>query len=157
MLRVAPRRSAMMQTIGHVAKATGIGARTIRFYEAVGVLPEPSPSPSGYRQYTPEAVRQLLFVRRARVLGLSLPHLKALLAALDDGRGPARPRVREVVRAHLVAVQSQIRDLRALEEQLVKVLNRMKRPPRARGTGPCRCLDLDAMPARQGRRDALRR
>jgi DNA-binding transcriptional MerR regulator len=133
-------------TIGQVAKTTGIAARTIRFYEAAGVLPAPGRSPSGYRQYTPEEVRQLLFVRRARVLGLSLHHLKTLLAALDDGRGPVRPRVREVVRAHLTAVQGQIRDLRALERQLVKVIHRMATPSRARLAGPCRCLDLDASP-----------
>src|SRR5215510_7667418 len=112
----------MGQTIGQVAKATGIAARTIRFYEAAGVLPAPGRSSAGYRQYTPEAVRQLLFVRRARVLGLSLPHLKALLAALGNGREAVRPRVREVVRAHLETVQEQIRDLRALEEQLVTLL-----------------------------------
>jgi len=146
----------MAQTIGQVARATGIAARTIRFYEAAGVLPEPGRSPSGYRQYTPDVVRQLLFVRRARVLGLSVPHLRALQTALDDGRGQARPRVREVVRAHLAAVQGQIRDLRALEGQLVKVLRRMKGPARARANGACRCLDLDAPPMRR-RRDARRR
>src|SRR5262245_9934611 len=100
MLHVAPRRPGMAQTIGQVAKATGIATRTIRFYEAAGVLPEPGRTPSGYRKYTPEEVSRLLFVRRARVLGLSLPHLKALVRALHDGREPARPRLREVVRAH---------------------------------------------------------
>jgi DNA-binding transcriptional MerR regulator len=144
----------MTQTIGQVAKATGIAARTIRFYEAAGVLPEPGRSPSGYRQYTSEAVRRLLFVRRARVLGLSLPQLKALRAALDGCRGPVRPRVRAVVRAHLVAVQGQIRDLRAIEGQLVQALSRMKRSSRARPGGPCRCLDLEATPMRRERRDA---
>ncbi len=147
----------MAQTIGQVAKATGTAARTIRFYEAAGVLPEPSRSPSGYRQYTAEAVRRLLFVRRARILGLSLPQLKTLLTALDDGHGPVRSRVREVVRAHLSSVQGQIRDLRALEGQLVQVLRRMRRPLRARAAGPCRCLDLEATPMRRGRRDALHR
>jgi MerR family copper efflux transcriptional regulator len=147
----------MALTIGQVAKTTGIAARTIRFYEAAGVLPAPGRNPSGYRQYTPEAVRQLLFVRRARVLGLSLRQLESLLAAIADGRGPVRPRVREMVRSHLAAVQGQIRDLRALEGQLVKVVQRMATPSRGRAAGPCRCLDLDAPPARRGRRDARRR
>jgi len=84
-------------------------------------------------------------------------NLKTLLAALEDGRGPARPRVREVVRAHLAAVQGQIRELRALEGQLVKVVHRMATPSPARAAGPCRCLDLDATPARRGRRDDRRR
>ena len=145
----------MVLTIGQVAKSTGIGAKTIRFYEAAGVLPAPARTVSGYRQYTAEGVQQLLFVRRARALGLSLHHLKALLAALDGGvRGPVRPRVREVVRAHLSAVQVQIRDLRALELPLEQVLHRMQAPSRTRPAGRCRCLELDDALARPGRRDA---
>jgi MerR family copper efflux transcriptional regulator len=147
----------MALTIGQVAKSTGIAARTIRFYEAAGVLPAPGRSPSGYRQYKPDGVQQLLFVRRARGLGLSLPHLKALLAALNGDRGPVRPRVREVVRAHLAAVRGQIRDLSALERQLVKVLHRMRTASRARPAGPCRCLELDPAPTPRGRRGARRR
>ena len=144
-----------MLTIGQVAKSTGIGAKTIRFYEAAGVLPAPTRTVSGYRQYTAEGVQQLLFVRRARALGLSLHHLKTLLAALDGGvRGPVRPRVREVVRAHLSAVQGQILDLRALERQLEQVLRRMQAPSRTRPTGRCRCLELDDALARPGRHDA---
>jgi DNA-binding transcriptional MerR regulator len=145
----------MVLTIGQVAKSTGIGAKTIRFYEAAGVLPAPTRTGSGYRQYTAEGVQQLLFVRRARALGLSLHHLKTLLAALDGGvRGPVRPRVREVVRAHLSAVRGQIRDLRALERQLEQVLRRMQAPSRTRTAGRCRCLELDDALARPGRRDA---
>jgi DNA-binding transcriptional MerR regulator len=147
----------MTQRIGQVAKATGIGPRTIRFYEAAGVLPAPGRSPSGYRQYTPEEVGRLLFVRRARVLGLSLPRLKDLLAALDDGRTAVRPRVREVVRAHLATVQGQIRDLLALEGQLRTVLRRIARRSHVRTGGPCRCLDLDAPPTPRERRDTRRR
>ncbi len=144
----------MALTIGQVAESTGITAKTIRFYETVGVLPAPRRTPAGYRQYTAEGVQQLLFVRRARALGLSLHHLKALLAALDGGvREPVRPRVREVVRAHLSAVQGQIRDLRALERQLEQVLRRMQAPSRTRPAGRCRCLELDDTPARPARRD----
>ena len=145
----------MALTIGHVAKSTGIGAKTIRFYEAAGVLPAATRTASGYRQYTAEGVQQLLFVRRARALGLSLHHLKTLLAALDGGvRGPVRPRVREVVRAHLSAIQGQIQDLRVLERQLEQVLRRMQAPSRTRTAGRCRCLELDDALARPGRRDA---
>ena len=145
----------MALTIGQVAKSTGIGAKTIRFYEAAGVLPAPTRTASGYRQYTAEGVQQLLFVRRARALGLSLHHLKTLLAALDGGvRGPVRPRVREVVRAHLSTVQGQIQDLRVLERQLEQVLRRMQAPSRTRTAGRCRCLELDDALAWPGRRDA---
>ena len=143
----------MVLKIGDVAKSTGLAARTIRFYESAGVIRAPRRTAAGYRQYTSDGVRQLLFVRRARALGLSLPRLKALMAALDGGR--ARPRMQAAVRAHLDAVQGRIRELRALEKQLVTVLRRMKTSSRACG-GPCRCLDVDATPERAVRRDTRR-
>ena len=148
----------MALTIGQVAKSTGIGAKTIRFYEAAGVLPPAARTASGYRQYTVAGAQQLVFVRRARALGLPLHHLKTLVAALDGGvRGSVRPRVREVVRAHLSAVQGQIQDLRALERQLEQVLSRMQAPSRTRSAGRCRCLELDDERTRPWRRDARNR
>ena len=145
----------MALTIGQVAKSTGVAARTIRFYEAAGVLAAPRRTGAGYRQYSEDGVQQLLFVRRARALGLSLRDLKPLLAALNGGvPGPARPRVRELVRAHLSAVQAQIRELGQLESQLAHVLRRMQRRSGPRTGGRCRCLDLDEPSAVTRRRGA---
>ena len=145
----------MALTIGQVAKSTGVAARTIRFYEAAGVLAAPRRTGAGYRQYSEDGVQQLLFIRRARALGLSLRDLKTLMAALDGGvRGLMRPRVRELVRAHRSAVQVQIRELRQLERQLERVLRRMPARSGARPRGRCRCLDVDGPPALAGHRDA---
>ena len=55
-------------TIGKFAQATGVPAKTIRYYEQVGVLPAPTRTAAGYRQYTPQAAHRLLFIRRARDL-----------------------------------------------------------------------------------------
>lgn len=129
-------------TIGQVVEATGVPARTIRYYEQVGVLPPPSRTPVGYRHYSEAAVHRLVFVRRARALGLSIRSLKALVAALDGGPRPAvRPRVRGLVREHLASVQQQIKDLHRLEAQLQAVLRRTRKPPRARHANECRCLE----------------
>ena len=148
----------MALTIGQVAKSTGVAAKTIRFYEAAGVLAAPCRTGAGYRQYSEDGVQQLLFIRRARALGLSLRDLKTLMAALDGGvPGPVRPRVRELVRAHRSAVQVQIRELRQLERQLELVLRRIPARSGARPRGRCRCLDVDAPPALAGRRDARQR
>jgi MerR family copper efflux transcriptional regulator len=141
----------MALNIGQVAKVTGVAAKTIRYYEEVGVLPSPYRTAAGYRQYTEDGVQQLLFIRRARALGLSLHHLRALTTALDGGRrGPVRPRVREVVRAHLSTVQGQISDLRLLERQLQQVLRRMRAPSRKRLGGRCRCLELSGAGTHSG-------
>ena len=148
----------MALSIGQVAKSTGVAARTIRFYEAAGVLTAARRTAAGYRQYSEEGVQQLLFIRRARALGLSLRDLKPLLAALDGGvPGPVRPRVRELVRAHLSAVQAQIAELGQLERQLAHVLRRMQRRSGPRTGGRCRCLDLDEPSALAGRRGARAR
>ena len=59
-------------TVGQLAHTTGVPAKTIRYYEQVGVLPVPRRNPAGYRQYSRHDVHRLLFIRRARALGLSL-------------------------------------------------------------------------------------
>ena len=145
-------------TIGQAAKSSGMAAKTIRFYEEVGVLPAPTRTAAGYRQYTEEGIQQLLFVGRACGLGLSVRQLKELTATLDGGlRGPVRARVREVVRAHLSAVQGRITELRSLERQLEQVLRRIKTPARPRALGRCRCLDVEEAPGRSVRRGARHR
>jgi DNA-binding transcriptional MerR regulator len=118
------------------------------------VLPAPGRTSSGYRQYTAEGVQQLLFVRRARVLGLPLHHLKTLIAALNGGgRPPMRQRVREVIRAHLSTIQGQIRELRLLERQLGQVLRGAGTSSRKGPGERCRCLEPPDMSVRRRRRD----
>jgi len=63
-------------TIGQLAKATGVGAKTIRFYEQIGVLPTSNRTAAGYRQYDQSGVQRLRFIRRARSLGLPLRDVK---------------------------------------------------------------------------------
>ena len=78
-------------TIGRRARSAGMPAKTIRYYEEVGVLPRPPRTAAGYRQYTEDSVQRLLLIRRARALGVSLQHLKGLVVALDGGSRGALP------------------------------------------------------------------
>ena len=66
--------------IGEVAKAAGVGIDAVRFYEREGLLPEPARRPSGYREYSPEAVMDLRFIKRAKDLGFSLKETSELLS-----------------------------------------------------------------------------
>lgn len=129
-------------TIGQLARTTGVPAKTIRYYEQVGVLPPPARTSAGYRQYARRGVYRLLFVRRARALGLSLQHLKTLAAALDGGpRGAVRSRLLEVVRAQLSAVHAQRAELQRQARQLERVLRRLRAPGRReQAAAGCRCL-----------------
>ena len=66
-------------TIGQLAKATGVAAKTIRYYEEIGVLPTPSRTAAGYRRYDQSGVHRLHFIRRARSLGLPLRDVKTVM------------------------------------------------------------------------------
>ena len=129
-------------TIGQLAHATGVPAKTIRYYEQVGVLPAPRRSTAGYRQYSRHAVHRLLFMRRARALGLSLATLKTLTAELDNGEClTMRPQLHALVTEQLRTVQQQIAEFQLLERQLAQVLQRLQTAPPVPHANGCRCLD----------------
>jgi len=140
-------------TIGRLAEATGVPARTIRYYEQVGALSRPSRTAAGYRTYTPQAVERLRFLRRARALGLSLRQLRPLAEALEHGpAGSLPPRLRGVIRAHLDSVERRIAELDLLRRQLERVLERLDAADtvhRAKGGArqppprQCRCLEVE--------------
>ena len=137
-------------TVGQLAHATGVSAKTIRYYEQVGVLPAPHRSATGYRQYSRHDVHRLLFIRRARTLGLSLANLKALTAGLDSGEClTMRPRLHTLVTEQLYIVQQQIAECQLLERQLVQVLQRLQTAAPTPHADGCRCLDSDAPEAQE--------
>jgi len=131
-------------TVGQLARTTGVPAKTIRYYEQVGVLPVPRRSTAGYRQYSRHDVHRLLFIRRARALGLSLANLKALTSELDSGEClTMRPRLHALVTEQLRTVQQQIAEFQLLERQLAQVLQRLQTAAPAPHADGCRCLDSD--------------
>jgi len=130
-------------TIGQVAKTSGVAAKTIRYYEQIGVLPAPSRAASGYRLYDQPGIERLRFIRRARSLGLPLQQLKTLTGALNGGPRPEfRPRIRVLVRAQLDAVTNQIAELEGLRQQLEQILQGMSISSRRPQGGVCQCLDV---------------
>ena len=70
--------------IGEVAKATGVTAKMIRHYEAIGLVPKPARRESNYRDYGPEDIHRLGFIRRARALGFSMEKIRDLLRLWAD-------------------------------------------------------------------------
>jgi MerR family transcriptional regulator, copper efflux regulator len=129
-------------TVGQLARATGVPAKTIRFYEQVGVLPVAERSASRYRQYSWRDVDRLVFVRRARALGLSLPQLKILAGELRGAKcATIRPRLQALVAEQLRTVRHQIVEFQALERELSELLRRLEMATVAPDTEGCRCLD----------------
>src|SRR3954464_2514627 len=103
--------------IGELAARTGFSVRNIRFYEQRGLLPAPQRTEGGYRVYDEDAVARLRFVRSAQALGLSLAEIAEVLRVRDH-QGPPCSYVAELIETHISAVQTRIKELAALREEL---------------------------------------
>jgi DNA-binding transcriptional MerR regulator len=75
--------------IGEIANRVGVNTKTIRFYESIGVLPEPPRTKSGYRDYDDDHVERLRFIKTAQRLSLKLEDIAEILAFRDRATGPA--------------------------------------------------------------------
>ncbi len=105
-------------TIGKLARATGVGVETIRYYEGLGLLQRPVKPLHGYRRYSNEAIARLHFIRRAKQLGFSLQQTKELLL-LGDGHCDD---VRSLAESKLATVEEQISDLAAIKAVLDELI-----------------------------------
>ena len=106
-------------TIGAVARQTGVPVPTIRFYEAEGVIPAPTRTAAGYRLYGSTDIRRLRLVRRARLLGLGLPEVKALVEQSFASECNAYvTQLLDHVARQRRDIQRQIVELQALEAEL---------------------------------------
>ena len=86
--------------ISEVAKASGVGIETLRFYEKSGLLDQPSRTESGYRLYDTAVLDRLDFIKRAQILGFSLDEIKRVIADRRADQSPCAE-VREIVRSRL--------------------------------------------------------
>jgi len=104
-------------TVGQVARRSGVGIETVRFYERQGLLDEPERRASGYRQYGDDDVAVLRFIRRAKQLGFTLKEIKGLLALRLDGSA-TRSDVRAQAIAKIADIGAKIRDLQRMQDAL---------------------------------------
>jgi Hg(II)-responsive transcriptional regulator len=103
-------------TIGQLANAAGVKVETVRYYERRGLLPEPARRPSGYRQYTPEAVRRIRFIRHAQQLGFSLQEVSELLLRVDPDTSCGEVKHRTEIK--IADIERRIEDLRQVQQAL---------------------------------------
>ena len=100
-----------------LARLTGCNLETIRYYEGVGLMPDPPRTPTGHRRYSSAHVERLNFVMRARDLGVTMEEIRGLLSLVDRGSHTCAE-VERMGRHHLDVVRAKIHDLQAIETVL---------------------------------------
>lgn len=108
---------------GGLAKRTGCNLETVRYYEKIGLMPEPPRTEGGYRVYDTTHERRLRFVLRARELGFTLDEIRELLCLVDERNAPCAE-ARDLAAAHLEDVRAKIADLKRMERVLKDVVVR---------------------------------
>ena len=130
-------------TIGQIARRTGIAAKTIRFYEEIGLLPRPPRGPNSYRRYSPADINRLLLLRRIRLLGLPLSSAKPLLIGASDARcGDVQRELLSLVEQRLRTIDQEIAELHALRETVAGYPRALAACPTADNTTFSDCSDM---------------
>ncbi|HFQ16062.1 MAG TPA: Cu(I)-responsive transcriptional regulator [Rhodobacteraceae bacterium] len=106
--------------IGKVAERCGLPAKTIRYYEDIGLV-TPDREANGYRDYSVADSEKLRFLQRARSLGFSIEGCRTLLSLYED-RDRASANVKVVARAHLLTISRKIRELESMQAALIRLV-----------------------------------
>jgi len=102
---------------GELAKRTGCNLETIRYYEKIGLLPEPARNANGYRVYDDAHADRLHFVLRGRELGFAIEEIRGLLELVEGGNQTCAE-VKARTELHLASVRAKIADLQRIEAVL---------------------------------------
>ncbi len=100
-----------------MADRVGVTTKTIRFYESIGLLPDPPRTPSGYRDYAEGDSDRLTFIKTAQRLGLSLDEIREIIALRDRGQQPCGY-VAQVLDRQVSQLDERIREMRRLRDEL---------------------------------------
>lgn len=120
--------------IGELAAMSGVAAKTIRFYEQAGLMPEPPRTAGGYRDYPAHAATRLTFIRDAQRACLTLAEIRGILTLRDSGQAPCS-HVSDLVHQHLGDIDRRMAELRKTRTALKELAQR------AAATAPASCSD----------------
>jgi DNA-binding transcriptional MerR regulator len=116
------QKETMLQ-VGEVARRLGLNPQTIYFYERIGLIPAPQRTEAGYRLFGESDIERLHFIVRAKSLGLRLEEIKEILA-LKDGRSLTCQALYERLNRKVRDIEENIRQLQALRDDLLPLLER---------------------------------
>lgn len=103
--------------IGQLADKTDTTTKTIRYYEQIGLLPEPPRTPAGYRDYANDTTDLLRFIRSGQRAGMSLNDLKGIIEVRASGRTPCN-HVTELIDTKISDIETRIADLERTKNEL---------------------------------------
>ncbi|MBD3641447.1 MAG: Cd(II)/Pb(II)-responsive transcriptional regulator [Marinobacter sp.] len=106
--------------IGAIAKQAGVPVETVRYYEKIGLLPEPVRDASGYRSYRQAHLDRLLFIKRCRNLDMAQEEIRELLRLAEQPEADCSD-VDALLARHLDHVRERLKELASLEQTLVQL------------------------------------
>lgn len=121
-----------MYKIGEVAKLSGVGIETLRFYEKSGLLDRPARTASGYRVYDASIIDRLAFIKKAQVLGFTLDEIRELISHKRAGESPCG-HVRAKVKSRLGELDERIRQMTLYRDELAAELKQWEKKGEAAG------------------------
>jgi DNA-binding transcriptional MerR regulator len=104
-------------SISALAKSAGVTAKTLRYWERIGLLPKANRTHTGYRIFAPEVMRYIDFILKAKTVGLTLSEMKRVIEVAHDGKNPC-PELMQWLDDKEKAIERQIHSLRALRQRL---------------------------------------
>ena len=111
-----------MLQIGEVARRSGIGVDTVRFYERERLIPKPGRSPAGYRRYPESVVKQLLFIQHAKTLGFSLKEIGELIELRNTPKATCSS-VKAKAQRKLADIRKKIDALEVIRSTLIPLID----------------------------------
>lgn len=120
--------------IGELGQKTGVDVETIRYYEKVGILPEPARTEGNYRQYNEQHADRLSFVRHCRALDMTLDEIRVLLQFRDTPESNCGE-VNQLLDEHIGHVTTRIAALTGLEKELRKLRRQCRKAQKAKDCG----------------------
>ncbi|PJF33478.1 MAG: heavy metal-responsive transcriptional regulator, partial [Phototrophicales bacterium] len=111
---------ARMLKIGNLSEQTGVSTEAIRYYERIGLIPEPQRADNGYRMYTQSDVERLNFIRRARALDIALDEIDEILTFRERNEPPCS-HVMMVMERRIEEIENRIRDLQRVRDEIKRL------------------------------------
>ena len=112
----------MVLTVSHVAEQAGLTADTVRYYDRLGLLPQPARSDAGYRLFDEGTARRLRFIKGAQRVGLRLREIGDLLRAMDEGECPC-PETEALLRQRMAEIDAEVARLAEVRAELARLVD----------------------------------